>query len=65
MKEQPAGNGQGRRGREGRQESVGLHSQPVKAATCTLSRDHIPRYISSHEEYGVWHPSLGRDSGTL
>lgn len=51
---------------EGRkQESVGLHSQPIKAATCTRSRDHIPRYISSCEGYGVWYPSLGRDCGTL
>lgn len=25
----------------GRQKSVGLHSKPIKAATCNLSRDHI------------------------
>lgn len=56
--EHRAGNGWGKRGREGRQESVGFHSQPIKAATCTLTRDHIPRYISSCEGYGVWHPSL-------
>lgn len=62
MKGQPAGNGRGERGMGGRQKSVGLHSKPIKAATCTLSRDHIPRYISAHEGYSIWHPSLGRDN---
>lgn len=61
MKGQPAGNGWFERGMGVRQKSVGLHSKPIKAATCTLSRDHIPRYISAHEGYSVWHPSLGRD----
>lgn len=41
----PIWNGRGR-GRKGRQDSVGFHSQPIKAATCTLTRDRVPRYIS-------------------
>lgn len=63
MEEHWAGNGQGSGGREGRQESMGFHSQPIKAATCTLTRDHIPRYISSCEGYCAWYPSLGRNGG--
>lgn len=50
-------------GREGRQ-SVGPHSQPIKAAASTLMGDHIPRYISSREGCGVWRLSPGRDRRT-